>query len=290
MESSRGNPFLENIKINSYRGIDIRLGGDVVLGDQTAVSSFLDVLMKEAREKHRAVSVSIFLNYLHSWVIPSLVAKGFYIHHAKDDRIVLHKWIDSSRVNKIPQHPRHQIGIGAILLTPEFKFILVKEKTSFDRKSLPLWKFVTGLSEGLEGLHQATAREVSEEVGLKEKDLELCGIAYITHIYPIKGSLHDICFWYLCLLRREVGEDQLKADTSEISQIGVFSIGEVKSMIKTKEMTYMTKKVFDKLLEHIDESKSFEYNRKALSSRVHRQISSNFLGKFNVKADLYTNF
>ena len=70
---------------------------------------------------------------------------AFKFHHAKEDYIMLTKWMDKTMINKMPSFATHYIGVGGLVLNKERTKILAIQ----ERKPIieGLWKLPGGLVE-----------------------------------------------------------------------------------------------------------------------------------------------
>ena len=75
------------------------------------------------KEKFRAVwlKLTVDKSYLVSIAVGS---SGFKLHHAKDNYIMLTKWLAEDEENKIPSFSTHYCGVGGIVLNKDHTKIL----------------------------------------------------------------------------------------------------------------------------------------------------------------------
>ena len=70
---------------------------------------------------------------------------GFKFHHAKDDYILMTKWLQKEMQNKMPHFASHYCGVGGVVINKDrTKVLCVQERTSW---MLKMWKFPGGLAE-----------------------------------------------------------------------------------------------------------------------------------------------
>lgn len=89
----------------------------------------------------------------------------FSFHHAKDDYVMLTKWIKESESSKLPLFASHYVGVGGLVLNKERNKILSIQEAKSHFKGL--WKIPGGAVDPGETIPQAAVREVWEETGVK---------------------------------------------------------------------------------------------------------------------------
>jgi ADP-ribose pyrophosphatase YjhB (NUDIX family) len=234
--------------INTYNGAILDLShlypNDISIINQSEdLNNYIDAIL-DNWEKNKVRSVTVTIPDYLSTTISIFLKRGFYYHHCKKNNLVLCKWIESTSPNKLPNAGHHQVGIGACILTKNLEFLLVKEKFSPYSTKAP-WKFVTGLIEEGESIHDATLRETKEEVNL---DVKYLGTILVSEsLNNINKS--DICFFSLCYLDNIEG---LRLDPAEIAESKLFSIRELRELVRNQETTILTRHTLEKILDKIE--------------------------------------
>lgn len=276
------NPFINdrNFKINKYSSVDIFI-------DRWEISEFNELnsilLNKNDSEVQKVISQALttFENFKYKSVtikVPASIAKlisflvkeGFSLHHTdKSENIVLTKWLDTTRPNKIPEYPYTQIGIGSVVITKDYQFVMVKERIKAYGAKPHQWKFVTGIVDFPESIFDASLRELNEEIGVASEEVENLGNLYIRWMGPLNNCL-DCCFFNLFLIKENIPLDRMQKsiDKDELSEVKYFSLEEVKEYVKTDNLTVTTKLILDKLLPLIDLNKNFESNLVTLKNNA----------------------
>src|SRR6516165_8701961 len=62
-----------------------------------------------------------------SALIPQAVNEGFIFHHAKEDKLVLTKWI-SDKENYLPAYATRSVGAWALVINDHNEILVIKEK------------------------------------------------------------------------------------------------------------------------------------------------------------------
>ena len=76
--------------------------------------------------------------------IPVLVKENFKFHHAKEDKLVLYKWLNEKNTCNIPPYAHTNIGVGAFVYNKDTgELLVIKEKSSIENK----WKLPGGYME-----------------------------------------------------------------------------------------------------------------------------------------------
>jgi len=154
-------------------------------------------------------------------LVPKIVDMGFDFQHAHRGQVTLTKWLPSESKSRLPFGPTHQIGVGALILHPNTKQMLVVKEKSGPAKARNLWKMPTGLTDPGEDIPDAALREVKEETGLDcVFDRILCFRE--AHSHSRATHSHSDMF-FICLVRLanedEIEDLVLKPQEEEIEQI-----------------------------------------------------------------------
>jgi len=115
----------------------------------------------------------------------------FSIHHAKQDHIVMTKWLVKDTLSKIPSYSTHNIAVGGVVVSPcKSKILLIKENY---KALMHLWKFPGGLVDEKETIEQAAIREVWEETGIKADYIGILGFREQLNFRFGQGDLYFTC-------------------------------------------------------------------------------------------------
>ncbi|KAJ1418571.1 NUDIX hydrolase domain-like protein [Ochromonadaceae sp. CCMP2298] len=130
----------------------------------------------------------------HAALVPDCVDAGFVFHHAEKDYLMLTHWL-STRENKLPPNASHQVGVGAVVLHPTKRLLLLVQEKNGPLKGTGLWKVPTGLADQGEDIADAAVREVWEETGVRA-DFE--GILNFRQAHGQAFGKSDL--YFVCLL------------------------------------------------------------------------------------------
>src|SRR5687768_11874473 len=78
------------------------------------------------------------------------------------------------------------------------------------------WSFPGGVVENGESAYDAAIRECNEEISIETKDIELCGVYFMTHRNG-----------YIFTFRTTRYDGQITVDNQEIGEYGFFGIDEL---------------------------------------------------------------
>jgi len=139
------------------------------------------------------------------------VANGFSFHHAKDDYVLLTRWLPADSPNTLPKYSFTQIGVGGVVVNGKDEVLMVVEKVS----PLPMfqgsWKLPGGLADPGEDFADTVAREVREETGVV---CTLIGVASLRHTHSLRFGQGDL--YVVVKLRAEDGKDKIELDRTEL--------------------------------------------------------------------------
>ena len=139
---------------------------------------------------------------------------NFDFHHAEKGYVTLCKWLDPTKPNSLPGSATHNVGVGAVCISPDNKILLVREKSG-PAALRRVWKLPTGRVEAGEDLPQAVIREVEEETGLVGEFDGVVSVRHSLHGAPYLGSKGDLFF--ICLIRIP-DPSQLRLAADEIEE------------------------------------------------------------------------
>lgn len=91
---------------------------------------------------------------------------GFTYHHAKDDFVMMFRWLPEYEDANIPPFAHTMIGVGALVVNDKDQILAVSEKNALIPNS---WKLPGGYAEPRENLGTSAEREVFEETSIVAK-------------------------------------------------------------------------------------------------------------------------
>lgn len=145
-----------------------------------------DSVQQWIHEKKRAIWFRVYLP--HSEWIPILTREGFKFHHAKQEYVVLYRWLAEDEGCNIPHYAHTNLGVGGFVYNEKTNEVLVvKEKYYNNRKAV--WKLPGGYVEPGEDVEQAVKREVLEETGV---NTEFNSIIAFRHAHDVAFGCSDI--------------------------------------------------------------------------------------------------
>ncbi|KAF5291490.1 hypothetical protein FQR65_LT01802 [Abscondita terminalis] len=136
----------------------------------------------------------------HSEWIPILVKNGFIFHHAKNDFVMLRKWL-SDETDLTPHYAHTLIGVGAVVIKSD-EVLVVKEKYGFNDN----WKLPGGYVEPGENIVDAAIREVYEETNI---ETEFNSILNLRHAHGGSWGCSDM---YVVVCLNPLTVDIVKCD------------------------------------------------------------------------------
>ncbi|KAH8071816.1 8-hydroxy-dADP phosphatase [Aureococcus anophagefferens] len=141
--------------------------------------------------------------------------RGFELHHAEGDSMVLYKWFGAGE-DKVPPYGNTQVGCAGFVVNDKNEILVVKEWQSAndgaDRVPSPNWKLPGGLADRGESFFECAARETLEETGVACRAVSVLGMWHRHGVRPWGKS--DI----YCVVRLEpLGPLAIDADPEEIS-------------------------------------------------------------------------
>ncbi|CAK0815014.1 unnamed protein product, partial [Prorocentrum cordatum] len=156
-------------------------------------------------------------------LIPALLAEGFDWHHAQQGYALLTLWLPEGQ-SQLPRYGGHQVGVGGLVLSPDRRVLLMKEKVPHFGRKESQWKLPGGLADPGEDLGEAAAREVLEETGVVASPE---GVLSIHHRHGFKFGVSDLYFAVQMMAHSETIE--LDANSAEVMDVTWMPLSEVAS-------------------------------------------------------------
>lgn len=125
---------------------------------------FVESLQFWTEEKRRAVWFRVHRNQA-GW-LPSLAKNDFYFHHAREEFVMMYKWLPTTEPSAVPPFSHTMVGVGALVINDKNEVLVVSEKNALIKDS---WKLPGGYLEMNENLVEAAIREVDEETNIKTR-------------------------------------------------------------------------------------------------------------------------
>lgn len=97
------------------------------------------------------------------------VKEGFVYHHAKENKLVLTKWLPINEQNMLPAYATHTVSVSAIVIDDQNRILLVKEKYHPERG----YKMPSSAVKMGENIAAAAAPKTKEETGIETEFLGL---------------------------------------------------------------------------------------------------------------------
>ena len=133
---------------------------------------------------------------------------GFYPHHVNSQGVMMAKWL-KDRENTLPSYSTHYAGVGGVLIDPQDRILLVKNR--YSPIGIVNWRLPEGLVNPHELIVDAAVREVLEETSIQSRPI---GILSFREMKNYQFERPDL--YYLVLLEPLTFEH--KIDPVEITE------------------------------------------------------------------------
>ncbi|WP_337843338.1 NUDIX domain-containing protein [Rheinheimera sp.] len=147
-------------------------------------------------------------------LVPYAVALGFEFHHCQPQMLMLVKKLQANAY--LPLAATHSIGVGAVVLSPNGKVLLVQEKP-LPGKTAAYFKLPGGMVDAKEHLAEAVVREVREETGIEARFDSMLALRH-----HHQGQFGASNIYFVCRLYAD--ETTPVADANEILQARWFEV------------------------------------------------------------------
>ncbi|CAG9865264.1 unnamed protein product [Phyllotreta striolata] len=174
-----------NGKVDRYKGIiiDSQNEGNV---DFTEFSKRLtDSLKVWSDNEYRGIWFKVHLNQS-DWV-PELAKNGFKYHHAKEEYVMMYKWLPKTENCNIPPFAHTMLGVGAVVTNDANELLIVQEK--YKISDTFRYKLPGGYVEPGENIVDAAIREVHEETNVMT---EFQSVLTLRHTHGSQYNCSDV--------------------------------------------------------------------------------------------------
>ncbi|CAG9806887.1 unnamed protein product [Chironomus riparius] len=179
-----------------FQGVSDRFQGitvDSIVECCGVAESFDNTLAKSLEhwieQKRRAIWFKVYREQS-TW-IPSLVKNDFKFHHAREDFVMMYKWLPENEEITVPPFAHTMVGVGALVINDKNQVLVVSEKNALIPNS---WKLPGGYCEMKENLIEAAIREVQEETNIQTKFESLVSVLAVRHAHSAAFNCSDLYF------------------------------------------------------------------------------------------------
>ncbi|XP_076243138.1 uncharacterized protein LOC143184642 [Calliopsis andreniformis] len=219
-----------------YNGVTVD-SNEEACGSEEFTQRLTVSLQQWIKEKKRTIWFRVHLQ--HSEWIPILVKEEFKYHHAREEYVMLYRWLVKDQECNVPHYAHTILGVGAFVYNEKSNEVLVIKEKYVNRTAF--WKLPGGYVEPGEDLETAIKREVLEETGIQANFKCLIGFR---HVHEYAFGCSDI---YIIVYMTPINSD-IKKCTREISECQWMKIDEY---IKNSEVNENNKIIARKMSEFL---------------------------------------
>ncbi|KAK3868560.1 hypothetical protein Pcinc_026060 [Petrolisthes cinctipes] len=174
-----------------FKGVRDRYSGVTVFSEQEPLAAvdFEHVLQASLHQwrEEKVRGVWFRVNLQHADWVPVLAKNGFVYHHAREQFVMMVRWLPINEPNNVPRYAHNVVGVGAFVVTDDNDLLVVRER--FYKR--PHWKLPGGYVELGENLGEAAVREVKEETGVEAQFVSLVAFR---HVHGSAFNCSDLYF------------------------------------------------------------------------------------------------